>query len=317
MLENKNEVDKLVSTLSKVFSNTLINEIMTTPPILVTGETKLKYAKEIMRIKGISGMPVIKRDLTLSGILSIEDIIRVIENNSLEERVEKWMTKKPIFLNEEDTIMTFLELNKNEKFGRYPVINSKKKVVGVVTKIDILEWMFKKLGYIYVHDERRDKVLNKNYVSSITGENFETEGYDFKYSIDYKSVEMVGIAATKLKKFLTSKNINPELIRKISISTYEAEANVVIHSESNGILYCWTEEDKIKVFIEDFGKGIEDIDSALKEGYSTATENVREKGFGAGMGLPNMKRFSDRMTLISSSGKGVKLEMLFYFNKGE
>ncbi|MDN5342400.1 MAG: hypothetical protein PWP28_1275 [Oceanotoga sp.] len=317
MLENKNEVDKLVSTLSKVFSNTLINEIMTTPPILVTGETKLKYAKEIMRIKGISGMPVIKRDLTLSGILSIEDIIRVIENNSLEERVEKWMTKKPIFLNEEDTIMTFLELNKNEKFGRYPVINSKKKVVGVVTKIDILEWMFKKLGYIYVHDERRDKVLNKNYVSSITGENFETEGYDFKYSIDYKSVEMIGIAATKLKKFLTSKNINPELIRKISISTYEAEANVVIHSESNGILYCWTEKDKIKVFIEDFGKGIEDIDSALKEGYSTATENVREKGFGAGMGLPNMKRFSDRMTLISSSGKGVKLEMLFYFNKGE
>ncbi|MGM0640026.1 MAG: CBS domain-containing protein [Thermotogota bacterium] len=315
MIEPHNDVDKLVNTLSKVFSNTSIENIMSSPPIVVTEETKIKYAKEVMRIKGISGMPVIKRNLKLAGIISIEDIIKVFEKGNLEEKVDKWMTREVTHLQTDDTIMKFLELNDSKRYGRYPVCNSSGKVVGVVTKLDILEWMFKKLGYIYVHDDRRYKALNEQFVSSITGEEVNRENSDFKFKVDYESVEMIGLGATKLKKFLLEKNIEPDLVRKISISTYEGEANIVIHSNSPGCIYCWIKEDHIKVFLEDQGKGIEDIEIALTEGYSTAPENVREKGFGAGMGLPNMKRFSDRMTLISSLNKGVKLEMLFYLNK--
>lgn len=315
MIGPHNDVDKLVNTLSKVFSNTSIENIMSSPPIVVTEETKIKYAKEVMRIKGISGMPVIKRNLKLAGIISIEDIIKVFESGNLNERVDKWMTDEVIHLKNTDTIMRFLEINDSKKYGRYPVCNENGKVVGVVTKLDILEWMFKKLGYIYVHDDRRYKTLNKQFISSITGEEINRENSDFKFKVDYESVEMIGLGATKLKKFLIEKGIKQDLVRKISISTYEGEANIVIHSNSDGCIYCWINEDHIKVFLEDRGKGIEDIEIALTEGYSTAPENVREKGFGAGMGLPNMKRFSDRMTLISSLDKGVKLEMLFYLNE--
>jgi len=312
MAEEKNDVDKLVEMLSKVFVNIKIKDIMTSPPIVVTEETKLKYVKDIMRIKKISGMPVITRNQNLSGIISIEDIIKVYDSGSFNDRTVNWMTKNPVFLNEDDTLMSFLEANEKLNYGRYPVINRNKKVVGVVTKLDILEWMFKKLGYIYVHDQRREETLNKRFTSLLTGEQYEETRIDFRYDIDYESVEMVGIAATKLKKFLLSKYIKNDVVRKVSIATYEAEANIVIHSGSNGVLYCIINNDHVKVFLEDYGKGIENLDKAMKEGFSTATEKIREKGFGAGMGLPNMKRFSDRMTLISSPNKGVKVEMLFY-----
>jgi anti-sigma regulatory factor (Ser/Thr protein kinase)/predicted transcriptional regulator len=290
---------------------------MTKPPIIVTEETRVQQAKDIMRVKMISGMPVINRNLSLRGIISIEDIIKVFEKGKLNDPVGKWMTKNTFYLNKDDTIMKFLELNEKRKFGRYPVVNNDMRVVGVVTKLDILEWLFKKLGYIYVHDKIRFDTLNKNYISSITEENTDTNTLDYKLKINYNNVEMIGLGATKLKKFLTDKNIDKDLVRRISIAAYEAEANVVIHSESEGNIFCWIKDDHIKLVIEDFGKGIEDLELAFKEGFSTAQEHVREKGFGAGMGIPNMKRFSDRMTLISSSNKGVKLEMLFFFKNKE
>ncbi|HNY36608.1 MAG TPA: CBS domain-containing protein [Petrotogaceae bacterium] len=311
----QNDVEKLVEMLSKVFSNTKIKEIMTRPPIVVTQETKIKYVKDIMRIKGISGMPVIAPGFKLVGIISIEDIIRVFENGSFDDRVNKWMTPDPVYLKEDEMLLHFLQVNEDLKYGRYPVVNNDHKVVGVVTKLDILSWMFKKLGYIYVHDERREKALNKKYMSTITGELLDKEGVDFSYKIDYDSVEMIGAAATRLKKFLKEKKIQEDIIRKISIATYEAEANVVIHSSSTGNVYCWIKQDHIKVLIEDFGKGIEDLEQAMKEGFTTAPDNIKEKGFGAGMGLPNMKRFSDRMTIVSSIGKGVKVEILYYIKE--
>ncbi|HOJ94150.1 MAG TPA: ATP-binding protein, partial [Fervidobacterium nodosum] len=85
-------------------------------------------------------------------------------------------------------------------------------------------------------------------------------------------------------------------------------------SGSEGELYCFIAEDRIIVRVEDNGKGIENIELAMKEGYSTAPDYVRELGFGAGMGLPNMKRFSDKMVVLSEKGKGVVVEMVFYLN---
>lgn len=315
-IDSKTDVDKLVDSLSKIFSNTSIEEIMTKPPMVVTEETKIKQAKDIMRVKEISGMPVINRNLRLKGIISIEDIIKVFEKGRLEDNVGRWMTKETVYLNTTDTIKEFLEINEKKHYGRYPVVNENMRVVGVVTKIDILEWMFKKLGYIYVHDKLRYETLNKTFVSSITGEEKDKDSLDYTFEIKYNSLEMIGIGATKLKKFLKDKNIDSNLTRRISISTYEAEANVVIHSESTGFIFCWIKDDHIKLVIEDYGKGIEDLDSAMKEGWTTASEHVREKGFGAGMGIPNIKRFSDRMTLISSANKGVKMELIFFHNQG-
>jgi anti-sigma regulatory factor (Ser/Thr protein kinase) len=96
------------------------------------------------------------------------------------------------------------------------------------------------------------------------------------------------------------------------VATYESEANVVIHSRGEGDIYGFIYEDRIIVRVVDNGVGIEDLDKAMKEGYSTAPDYVRELGFGAGMGIPNMKRFSDKLVILSEKNVGTQVEMIFY-----
>ncbi|KLO21275.1 anti-sigma regulatory factor, serine/threonine protein kinase [Marinitoga sp. 1197] len=311
-MKNKNKESKLLEKILEMFSDTKIGEIMTSPVIVVTPETSIKQVKNIMKIKKISGLPVVKKGLKIEGIISIEDIINVLEKGNLKDPVMKWMTEEVKVLNEEDTLADFIQISKKYNFGRYPVINDEKKVIGIVTKYDIISWLFKKLGTIYIHDNRREKILDQEYISKLTDEILDDKKISFKFEIDYNDIQKIGIGATKLKSFLKNKSIDEKLIRKISISTYEAEANVVIHSNSYGEIYCWIFEDNIRLLIKDYGKGIENVELAMQEGFSTASEDVRSQGFGAGMGLPNMKRFSDKMTIISEKGKGVIIEMLFY-----
>ncbi|SHF13763.1 Predicted transcriptional regulator, contains C-terminal CBS domains [Marinitoga hydrogenitolerans DSM 16785] len=309
----KDKQNKLLSTLLRMFSHTKIGEIMTSPVIVVTSETSIKQVKNIMKIKKISGLPVVKKGLKLIGIISIEDIIKVLEKGRLEEPVSKWMTTEVKSLNEENTLSDFIDFSQKYNFGRYPIVNNENKVVGIVTKYDVISWLFEKLGTIYVHDERRKKVLDQEeYMSRLTGEILDNKKILFHFEIDYNNIQKIGFGATKLKSFLKKKKIDEKLVRKVSIATYEAEANVVIHSESYGEIFCWDFEDSIRLLIKDYGKGIENVEIAMQEGFSTASDEVRAQGFGAGMGLPNMKRFSDKMTIISEVGKGVIIEMLFY-----
>lgn len=124
----------------------------------------------------------------------------------------------------------------------------------------------------------------------------------FEFDIYHDDYQRAGSASSEIKKYLAQIGLPPILIRKIVISSYEAEMNVVIHSYG-GKLKLEIEDDRISLTSVDTGPGIENIDLALTEGYSTATQKVREMGFGAGMGLPNMKKNSDTL-VIESSPKG-------------
>jgi anti-sigma regulatory factor (Ser/Thr protein kinase) len=111
-----------------------------------------------------------------------------------------------------------------------------------------------------------------------------------------------------VKKSLRQLGINPEIIRKVSIAMYEGEINMVIHAgggEANVLIY----EDRIEIDLIDNGPGIANIDLAMQEGFSTAPDNIRSLGFGAGMGLPNMKRYTDSMQIESELGKGTRILM--------
>lgn len=122
-----------------------------------------------------------------------------------------------------------------------------------------------------------------------------------------------GEASSKLKGILQKLGIPTKVIRKISISTYELEMNIIIHSEG-GNLKAKVDSEKIKIIANDNGPGIEDIEQAFKPGYSTADESIRELGFGAGMGLCNIKRYSDEIDVESELGVGTKIEVDIYFN---
>lgn len=117
-----------------------------------------------------------------------------------------------------------------------------------------------------------------------------------------------GDASCRIGNILKEVGINPDVIMRTTVAAYEAEMNVVIYAD-HGTMYFSISSDKIYLRIEDEGKGIENIDLAMKEGYSTATEEIREMGFGAGMGLPNIKKNSDFFRIESAVGKGTKLEI--------
>ena len=125
-----------------------------------------------------------------------------------------------------------------------------------------------------------------------------------------------GEASTQLKKILHSLEIKDDIIRRASIATFEAEMNVIIYATA-GILRYAVADDTITITVEDMGPGIEDIDLAMREGYSTAPEWVREMGWGAGMGLPNMKKNSDIFKIDSVVNEGTTVEMKINVNKGE
>jgi serine/threonine-protein kinase RsbT len=119
-----------------------------------------------------------------------------------------------------------------------------------------------------------------------------------------------GNISTKIKKILQKIGAKPEAIRRAAIATYEAEMNVAIHARSGEIALTAT-PDQFRIRIEDEGPGIPNIELAMQPGYSTASDAVREMGFGAGMGLPNMKRCSDALELKSQVGIGTTVDMVF------
>ena len=121
-----------------------------------------------------------------------------------------------------------------------------------------------------------------------------------------------GEASGDVKSKLKMMGVNPEVIRKVSIAMYEGEINMVIHANGGIIDVIITTKD-ITMVLKDNGPGIKDVDLAMQAGYSTASENVRALGFGAGMGLPNMKKYSDEMTIETELGVGTTVTMKVYF----
>jgi anti-sigma regulatory factor (Ser/Thr protein kinase) len=134
------------------------------------------------------------------------------------------------------------------------------------------------------------------------------EDIRYIYEVEKDDFVRAGEASSNIKKILRQLGIDSGVIRKISIATYEAEMNVVIHSQGGQVILEVT-PDFIKVIARDRGPGIADLELAMQEGYSTATDKVREMGFGAGMGLPNMKKCSDRFNMKSVVGKGTEIVM--------
>lgn len=135
-----------------------------------------------------------------------------------------------------------------------------------------------------------------------------TDAVKFHFDVDGDNFTSAGEASVKVKKLLRQLNIDPDIIKKVSIAMYEGEINMVIHA-NGGSADVLVYPEKVVIILEDTGPGIENIELAMQEGYSTAKDNIRSLGFGAGMGLPNMKRYSDRIDIDSTVGVGTKITM--------
>jgi anti-sigma regulatory factor (Ser/Thr protein kinase) len=144
--------------------------------------------------------------------------------------------------------------------------------------------------------------MNDEYVLS---QKFKIKGGDFGNA---------GRTSTSIKEILKEIGIDPSIVIRASIAVYEAEMNVVMYAKK-GIITLNITPEKLHLKLEDEGQGIADIDQAMREGFSTATHEMREMGFGAGMGLPNIKKNADRFEISSVPGQGTTLDIIFCMNK--
>ncbi len=129
-----------------------------------------------------------------------------------------------------------------------------------------------------------------------------------EYNVDGEDFTSAGEASSNVKTALKQLGIDSQIIRRVSIIMYEGEINMVIHAHG-GKAFVEISPDKITIVLKDNGPGIADIELAMQEGYSTAPDNVRALGFGAGMGLPNMKKYADEMVVESVLGEGTTITM--------
>lgn len=138
------------------------------------------------------------------------------------------------------------------------------------------------------------------------------QGIKLKYLVDGDNFESAGNASEEVKRTLKQLGINSQDIRRVAIAMYEGEINMVIHAHG-GVAEVEIFPNKIDISLIDKGPGIPDIDLAMQAGFTTATENIRDLGFGAGMGLPNMKKYSDKLDILSTVGVGTTVNMTINF----
>ena len=135
-----------------------------------------------------------------------------------------------------------------------------------------------------------------------------SENLIFRFDVDGNDFTSAGQASVQVKKNLRQLGFDSDIIRRVSIAMYEGEINMVIHA-GGGVAEVVVSEEFIEIFLNDKGPGIKDIDKAMQAGYSTATDTVRSLGFGAGMGLPNMKKNTDSMEIFTTPGVGTRIVM--------
>ena len=135
----------------------------------------------------------------------------------------------------------------------------------------------------------------------------------FEYQVYEADFVNAGAASSAIKKTLKQLNVSPQIVKRVVVALYEAEVNAIAHAYG-GMIYADIEPDKIIVKVVDTGPGIPDIDWAMQEGNSTASPEVRNMGFGAGMGLPNIRKNVDRLDVQSTVGVGTTVEMEVKFS---
>ncbi|MDR0640905.1 MAG: CBS domain-containing protein [Treponema sp.] len=279
-----------------------IKDVMVTAVITAKKTDTLRHIQALMRENYITGIPITEGGVLL-GIVSIDDIVTALDKGFIDNPAEQRMTRDVIVLEDDMPLSFAISYLNKYRYGRFPVVNKNKELVGIITSKDVIGSLLVEMNREVL---RLEKINQKETgaVLSYSDMEFATVKYDF---------ELAGRASTEIKKALKQRSIDPKIIRRVAIASYELEINQVVHS-SGGSIRCTIQPDKVIIVAADTGPGIADVNLALQEGWSTANEWIRSLGFGAGMGLANTKRVSDEFSINSALGSGTTVRSVVFIN---
>lgn len=300
-----NEISSDITRVQELVYELRIEQVMNPNVITVTPDISIRDLKELLRVKRISGTPVLSEG-RLVGMISMENLLHALEKGQLSSTVGDHMTVDVVTLRAEDSVVSAVNLFAQYGFGRFPVVDGEGYLVGILAKGDIVRGLLRQME-VQWHAEEIHR-----YRASHIFEDIESDqtGLILRYNVAQHDFVRGGEASSKIKRALERLGANPRIVRRVAVAAYEAETNIIIHTVG-GELIAEVRPDRMKITAFDRGPGIADVEEALRPGFSTAPDWIREMGFGAGMGLSNVKACSDEMHLTSEVGVGTRLEMLF------
>ena len=303
--------DNKISKIQELVYEIRVSEVMKKDVFTVSPRTHMSVLRIILQNKRISGAPVIDKG-KLVGIISVEDFIKWLADREQDCPIGEKMTRSVRTLYADEPLTHAINKFDRLGFGRLVVIDRQnKKLRGIITKGDIVEGLLKKLEVDYDNEETH-RSRKRHFFEDIFADKAELL---FQYDVVGHDFKRAGECASRLKATLKRLGLHSQVTRRVAIATYEAEMNLVIYTDG-GHIRVLVEPHEILVRVEDSGPGIPDVEKALQPGYSTAPEWVRELGFGAGMGLDNIRKCASKMDLRSTVGKGTQLRIFVHVENG-
>ena len=285
-----------------------VRDAMSKPAITAGPTETLRAIQHLMKTHRISGMPIVQNDQLL-GIVSIEDIIHALDQHHINAPASRWMTANVITLRDHFSLVRAVAEFDRHGFGRFPVLDGSGQLVGVITRGDITTCLMH-------HLERRAEqaVAHEAALVAARQNGDAPEQIVINASVKSGDFDSAGRLSQRMREVLRERGIDPDIRRRAAIVAYEAETNIIIHSLGGEVTVA-IDPEKVSIEAVDHGPGIENVDLAMQEGWSTAGPLARELGFGAGMGLPNIKKCSDKLAIRSELGAGTRLHSEVFLRK--
>lgn len=280
-----------------------VKDVMTSSVITVARQDSLRSVQKLMREQRINGVPVAENG-RLFGIVSVDDIIRALDSGYIEDTVGRRMTTRLVVLEEDMPLSFGISYFDKFKFGRFPVLSKDNRLVGILSSRDVSASLLVELYNEYHKLEAQLPHAAAADSDSSALRRFRVERFDF---------ENAGKASHAIKKLLASRQVPTPLIRRVAVAAYEMEMNMVVHSVG-GTLACRVQPDRVELLASDDGPGIAHVEQAMEEGFTTANEWIKSLGFGAGMGLNNVRRNADEFDIRSTLGSGTAVQAVIRLN---
>src|ERR1039458_5313831 len=249
----------------------------------------------------ISGVPILQNGVPV-GLVSIEDIINALDQGHVNDPAERWMTRNIVTLRDHFSLVRAVAEFDRHGFRRFPVLNSSGELVGVITRGDITACLMQQLEKRAEEAAAREAALFSGQTSDLE----QTKSVVVQTEVKSGDYDNAGKISQRMRQILRVRGVDPDIQRRAAIIAYEAEMNIIIHS-IGGDLSVAISPGKVVIEAVDRGPGIENVDLAMEEGWFTAGPLARELGFGAGMGLPNIKKCSDKFEIHSEMSVGTRL----------
>ncbi|MBI5249176.1 MAG: CBS domain-containing protein [Desulfomonile tiedjei] len=302
-----------ITKVQELIYTTRVETVMAADVIVLKPEMSMSEVKNLMRSMRIAGAPVMDGDRIL-GMVSLSDVMDAMEKGRMDTPVVDNMTKEVKTVLKDASVTEAIHNLGRQGFGRLPVVDRDGKLVGIVTTGTVIRALLHEMDVSF---QRKEAEKIQTYRASHIFEDISSDDTSLilRYVVDDKDFANAGKASSMIKKSLQRLGVLPSIIRRVAVAVYEAEMNLVIHTDVGGEIIVDIREDRLMISAVDHGPGIEDLAQVLQPGYSTAPEWIRDMGFGAGMGLANIKRCSDTMSLRSELGGGTRLDIVFIFGQ--